>query len=851
MRNDTPAATGSGPHGLAVDGWGPAPHAGVYAALLLASTALLTLEVSLTRLFSYTVWYHLAYLTISVALLGFGASGAIVAAFPALLRRGGQRALAGALAAAALLTVTAFVYLARHTIDIQAVASQPLHFATGLLIYYLVVGAPFLLAGFMVAVPFAAYPAMMGRLYFFDLFGAALGCLLVIGAIEPLGVPGLILLAAALLLAAAAALGSGSGERWLWLAGAGSVVLLIACGAGWGDRLDLRVTMGKKAGVPLATDPAREDSFARWTALGRVDASGWKTPSPVQFWRSVGLDQKYAGPFPAVARLRYDGSNGSDIYPYPGSPDAYRMLDHHQLRLPYLIVPRPNVLVIGVGGGIDMINAVKRRASHVTGVELQPETVKLLEGRLHDFTGGFYDRDDVTLLASEGRHFVRQSDQVFDLIQITAVDTFAAQASGAYVLAESYLYTVEAAEDYLAHLSSGGVLSMVVGDLIYPDTLPPLATRLALIAYRALERGGAAHPERHLMVVAQADRDQRAQNEVVLVTKSPFGADQVRWISNFSEKHGFRVIFAPPELSEEPHQLDVILGSDEDARRRLLDASWFRIDPVYDQAPFFYNVGKWSNVSPSKSLLFLFPGSFVGQVVLVLMVGQAFLLGILLIVLPLLRGAPEGLAAPGVLSYLAYFLGLGVGFMFIEISFVQAFVLFLGSPTYSLSVTIFALLLAAACGSFASTRFADRPEETLAQLRGLVVVLVVSYALGLGKLFAALLHLDLTIRIMVAIAVQLPLGIALGMFMPLGIACVAREHPRLVPWAWGVNGIGSVTGSTLAVLLAMSWGFTSVTLCAGALYFGGVSAILRARALRDQSAPALDVGRSTEPGTPA
>jgi hypothetical protein len=370
------------------------------------------------------------------------------------------------------------------------------------------------------------------------------------------------------------------------------------------------------------------------------------------------------------------------------------------------------------------------------------------------------------------------------------------------------LYTVEAVRDYLLHLENDGLLSMIVGDIIYPDTLPPLGGRLGLIAYRALEELGVQNPHNHLMVVAALNATKAAQSQDILVSKQPYTPEQIATIKTFVEQAGFKLLYAP---GDDGRELSALLGPDEAARERALDDAWFRMDAVYDRDPFFYNVGKWSNFdfSQKKSLLFLFPGSFIGQVVLLLMIAQSTILGIVLIAMPLLRGAREGLDAPGVVSYLAYFLSLGIGFMFIEISFVQSFVLFLGSPTYALSVTIFALLLFSSLGSFLSSRFADNPQAVLRPLSVFLGILILTYAVGLSRVFEAFLHLDLTPRILIAIAVQIPLGLTLGMFMPLGIATIAKEHPRLVPWAWGINGIGSVVGTTLAVVIAMSWASSS------------------------------------------
>jgi hypothetical protein len=210
------------------------------------------------------------------------------------------------------------------------------------------------------------------------------------------------------------------------------------------------------------------------------------------------------------------------------------------------------------------------------------------------------------------------------------------------------------------------------------------------------------------------------------------------------------------------------------------------------------------------------------------MLAQSVLLGLVLIFVPLVRGAREGLRVPGVLSYLAYFLALGIGFMFIEISFVQSFVLFLGSPTHALSITIFALLLFSSLGSLASSRLAAEPERALRVLAAVVVVLIAAYVLGLRRVFDGTLHLGFPARVAIALAAQMPLGLTLGMFMPLGMACVARVHPRLVPWAWGINGVGSVAGTTLAVMIAMSFGFSRVAMLAAALYWVGTALLLRA-----------------------
>jgi len=379
--------------------------------------------------------------------------------------------------------------------------------------------------------------------------------------------------------------------------------------------------------------------------------------------------------------------------------------------------------------------------------------------------------------------------------------------------------------DYFRRLGPDGMVASVMGDLVVDGQLPPLATRLALIGHRALAAEGVADPGRHLLVVGSRVAGANSLGEIILVRKSPFTDAEVQRVRGFAADNGFEMLYAPGDASL---PLSTVLAGDEASRLRAIDDEWFNVEATTDGGPFFYNVGKWRNFSTNNSIYFVMPGSFMGQLVLVLMVVQSTLMGTLLVIAPLLLGARGGLAAPGLASYLAYFLALGVGFMFIEISFVQSFVLFLGSPTYALSVTIFALLMFSGAGSFATSRFHLRPEKALPVLAPLVACLVVGYAFGLSRVFDAALHLELPWRILVAVVAQMPIGITLGMFMPLGIAMVARTHPRLVPWAWGVNGVGSVTGTTLAVLLAMVSGFRTVAVVAAVLYLAGTFLLLRA-----------------------
>jgi hypothetical protein len=777
-------------------------------------------EVLLTRIFSFTVWYHLAYLTIGAALLGFGAAGTLLSLRPQLLARDPARLASRAAAAAALALVAAAALLGPHPVDPERLLAEP--FATGarLLAYYAVVAVPFLLAGLAVAVPLSAWPERASRLYAADLLGAGVGCAAAVFAIDRLDAAGALLLAASALAAGGAAYALPGARA---LPPAALAAALVAAAPLAGRALEFRPAPSKA--LAAAYDLPNGILETRWSAVNRVDLHRYAKPH-ASFWSGVGVGAGYRGPHPRALSIQYDGHNGSDALEVR-APDSLAFLDHHLLRTPYLVVDAPRVLVIGVGGGIDVLNALRRGAVHVTGAELQPIALELHRGRLARWTGGQLLRPEVELHAAEGRHFVRSRDDRYDLIQITATDTFSAQSTGAYVLAESYLYTVEAFEDYLSRLAPDGVLSVVLGDHFFEskDLPMPLATRLALTAREALVRSGVRDPDRHLLLAAQFLASD------LLVKRAPFTPEEVERVAGFAAEEGFDLPLAPGRPGYAP--LADLVRAEGRERAERLAAHPFSVEPRSDDRPFFFHVLRWRSLFGGEEALWYSPGSATGMWVLLLMLGQALAAGGALVVLPLaLRRRGAGLGGREAAGYLAYFAALGLGFLLVEISFVQKYVLLLGYPTYSLSITLSSLLVFAAAGAAASRRLrARRPRGFLLGLLAATALLVLVENAGLPWVRERLLAAPLAARVAAAAGLQLPLGFALGMYFPTGIECLRRRAPALVPWAWATNGVASVASSVLAVLLAMAIGFSGVAAVAVAVYAAGVLALVAALSL--------------------
>jgi hypothetical protein len=794
------------------------PALSLYLGIGLCSVGVLMQEILLTRIFSLTIWYHLAYLTISTALLGFAAAGSLLARRPDWLAHGAAPLAARSAAGAGVALLVAMWLLGPRPIDPSGLHMASARTFLGLLGYYVVVAVPFLLGGLAVAAPLSAHPERADRLYAADLLGAGIGCLAAVAALTWADGAAAVVLCAAIFVAAASCYAPRTAQRL----GYAGVALAFVLAAPLADRVIQFLPAGSKAlGIALR-DPNTKVELTRWSPVNRVDVyrvgdqrGGW--------WGWNGLSRSYQGDRPRTLTIQYDGHNGSDVLD-TREPDALRMLDVHLLRTPYVVRDQERVLVIGVGGGIDVLNALRRGAAHVTGVDLQPITIELHETLFAPWTGDMARRPEVELVAGEGRHFARASGTSFDLVQITAVDTFSAQTTGAYVLAESYLYTVEAFQDYFRRLDDDGMVSVILGDVVQALGPPPLVTRLALVARQALERSGVADAGRHILVVTQLQGISSA-NHSLLVKKTPFSEDELARLGAFVEETGFRVDVSP--RGESNPLAKIVHAPSAELPARLAETDLV-LEPATDDRPFFFNVLPWRALFSSQRIFWMFPGSSTGLLVLLVMLGQALLLGGLLIVLPLVRRGASSLDVRAAPRFLLYFLGLGLGFMLIEISFVQKYVLLLGYPTYSLSVTIFSLIVSAALGAALCRRGWGRPRRFLRGLLAATVALVAVEVSLLAWVRDAMLGASLALRVATTVALQFPLGFALGMFFPTGLELLRRVEPRLVPWAWAVNGVASVAATVLAVILGIELGFTRVALLAAGIYAVGTLSLVSA-----------------------
>jgi len=476
------------------------------------------------------------------------------------------------------------------------------------------------------------------------------------------------------------------------------------------------------------------------------------------------------------------------------------------------------VLVLGAGGGSDVLQALYHRASHVDAVELNPKVVDLVNREFADFTGALYDLPGVTVYNSEARGFVAAGTTRYDLIQVALMDSFSASSAGLYALSENYLYTVEAFAQYLQHLEPGGILSITRWIKMPPrDGLKIFAT-----VVKALEQAGVKDPGRHMAMI-------RSWNTSTLLVKNEaFTGGDIDNLKAFCRERWFDMIYYPGITEDEANHFNQmpepwffeganrLLGP---ARAEFMDAYKFNIHPATDDRPYFSRFLKWRTLPELLALKGRgsMPMLEWGYLILIATLVLALLASFLLVLLPLWLQRHKDDQASGLRwRFLVYFPAVGMAFMFIEIAFIQKFILFLFHPLYAVSVVLCTFLVFAGLGSLMSARW--HKHVSLPRITAGIAVLSVLYVLLLPGLFDWLVQLPGLFKIPVSALLIAPLAFLMGMPFPLGMSVVSEKLPSWIPWAWGVNGCASVVSAILATLLAIHLGFVFVVLVAVVLY---------------------------------
>jgi hypothetical protein len=742
----------------------------------LVAGSTLALQVLLTRVFSAALFYHFAFFAISLALLGTGAGAILLYVRPRLLERPSpERALArwSAVYGALLLVVPAVLVRLDYSFEDLRVDFP---FVLTLSIAAVLAALPFLAAGIVIALAIRTWIDGVGRVYAFDLGGAGIGALGVVPLLWLVDAPTLIV-ALGLVGAVAALLFAGPAplERRMAVALAAVAAVLVI--------LSATTSLYR---LPGPFDSVRQATAEHWTPISRVVAY---PPGKGGGDAIVSYDQDVA-PVPTHR---------------PGTPlPDWRSLGLGPQSIGYELSGPGDALVIGGGGGRDVYNALSSGQRHVDVIELNREIRDMVDGELAAYSGRPFSLPRVSVAIGDGRSTLAARDTRYDQIHIGFTNTLTAGSGQAYALSENNLYTVEAFDEYFDHLRPGGILSVsrlyrFAGDEVL---------RATVLALTALRDRGVSDPERHVIVML--GRDTLASfYGTVLVRLEPFTAAEVAKVRRLAARRTRGLVYAPGgPYRREWRGLAAASSPDKFCRDYPLD-----VCAPTDDRPFFLNPVRLADLGrplPANS-------PFISRtpfVVLLVALGILAALSVVAFLLPLLLDR-RGARPP--LRELSYFAAIGLGFLAFEIVLIQRFVLFLGFPTYALSVVLFALLLFTGLGSLLSERLRERRTGLFAAL-ALVTVLIAIAAFALQPLLRGLIDLPFAARVAIAIVLLAPAGLLMGVAMPVGLKRLAGLHPAGVPWAWGINGVTSVLGSVLTIFVALNWGFTVATLLAAACY---------------------------------
>jgi len=798
------------------------PFDTAFPAVFLVSMSVLLFELALTRLFSATMHYHYAFMAISLALFGSGASG--VALYLARERLagtvGGPLGLASRAASAGALAAIAALFVALHAPPGRGGGADVARFA----LLYAACAAPFFLFGAAITLAIVARAAVIGRLYLFDLGGAAAGCLLLVplmdagGGVNTILCVPIVASAGALLFALApppapdappdAGAGAGPPSTAAPAGGAGlPLVIGLACAG-----LFVGNTMSGLIDVRQAKGVAEKDVlFARWNSFSRVTVA-----------RTGGQGLE----------IRIDADAATAITPGAGEPGRHPERRDSLTALPFLVKEKPDVLVMGPGGGDEVMLARLFGARAVTAVEVNPIiALDIMSSEpFMSFAGGIYQQPGVRLVVDDARSFIRRAPERHDIILATMVDTWAATAAGAFALTENHLYTVEAFRDYSRRLADDGILSFTRWYFEPPDQM----LRMVSLARAMMQREGIAGPERHLVVVRDRLLADPRTPACLLFKKSPFTDQEIGILETFARMRDYEVLYTP--RTRPANDFTRLIAAPDPAT--VWRSYPTNIAPPVDDSPFFFNTMRPGDLLRPAERAPEWRKTNQGTVVLIVLGGVASLMVALFIVGPLLVAKRRDLAGTGGngVRFLLYFAGLGAGFILIEIALVQRFILLLGPPVYALTVVLFSVLAFGAAGSGLTARI---PGPRVRAVLGAILVAVAAgaalYALALPAVIDLLVPLARPARIAAAVALTAPLALLMGMPMPAGLRLLRREAPAIIPWAWGLNGAASVLGSIMTLLIALMSGFTVALAIGAALYLGAWAAL---RGIRSVSSPA-------------
>jgi len=797
------------------------PRVSLLAAVAMISASALAYEVLLMRLFSIIQWHHFAYMMISLALLGYGVSGVFLALNRDRLAQHFPAAIMTNMLLFSLFAPACFLLAQQIPFNPAEMlwTSVQLLYLCGI---YLILALPFFFAANVVGLSLYRYKSQVSSIYAADLFGAGLGSagvILLLSIMFPEKILTVLMLSGLLATLLVSSYTFNAPKHWT----IASVIIglaVIFTPTGW---MALKVSPYKSLNQLLQVPGTKIiDRYSSPLGLISVVKSDI---TPLR--HAPGLSLNATTEPPEQLAVFTDADNMTAITRYDGNPETLGYLDQTTSALPYHLKQHSDILILGAGTGSDILQANYHAIKHVDAVELNPQIIDLVQRKYADFAGYLYSSAHVNVHLDEARGYLAATDKTYDLVNISLLDAFGASTAGLYSMAENYLYTEQAIREYLRHVSANGYLSITRWIKIPPRDEP----KLLATVINALKDANVRQPGQQIVMI------RGWQTSTLLVKNGTLSAEEISRLKQFCTERSFDLVYYPGisesevnrfNIQQQPYLYEAAVALLGDQSPAFIDAYKFNIEPATDDRPYLFHFFKWRTLPEILSLLGT-GGSFLlesGYLLLIAALVQAMLASLLLIALPLWLWKSKLGIEPGSGSHLrilVYFFCLGLAFLFIEIAFIQKFILILHHPLYAITVVLSTFLLSAGAGSYFSTKLSSRTEKSAFMLpMAAIALLSIGYSLGFEAIAGFLLKTGSLSRYLFSIILIAPLGFCMGMPFPMALANISRTAPALIPWAWGINGCASVISAILATLIAMQFGFTVLIFLAVILY--GVAA---------------------------
>lgn len=771
------------------------------AVIFLISASLIAYQLALMRILSVAQFHHFAYMIISIALLGFGASGTFLYFIKNRLLKNFEAAIFFAcIACSSSMILSIFVLHFIHFDPFLLIWDLTKIWV--LVIFYLMIMLPFFFGAIIICASFIKYSEQINKIYFFNLTGSALGgisVLVLMFYFKPYQLPEII--AAVAFMASVLSFSILKLEKKFVLPLMLNVVIVFS---GWVLPFETRTSEYKSLSKAMHLMDAKiiDEKFSPFGQLTTV-------ASPVLRY-APGLSLNYRGEIPAQTGLFSDGEWVGGIIQSDSDTDA-GFLKNTTSALPYQLAKSGNALVIGVGTGTEIRTALQNGTLEVDGVELNPQVTEI--------SGVKFPPNKVKIIIGEGRGYLSQTKKSYDVIAIPILEGFSSSAAGIQSIFENYLLTIESFKLMLSKLSDDGVLAISV----WTNYPPRHSIKMFAALVKSLEESGIENPSLHIAGIRSWS------TATLVVKKTPFTPNAVTDIKRFCEANSFDPIYYPTITDGEVNRYNQL---EEDLyytsaikilspqRNEYFDEYNYYIEPPNDNKPYFSHFLKFKSISYLRDVLGDESVAFMelGFFILLLTLFQIVLISFVLIIIPLFFLRKEIYRRGFKLITLIYFGGIGSGFMLIEIILIQKFILFLSHPIYSVSVVITSLLLFSGVGSYYSTIFLKNIRKKLQFILILIIITAAGYSLLMPGMFNYLVHLPVFIKYLISFFIIAPIAFLMGMPFPIGMSLLARHSSNLIPWAWGINGYLSVVSAIAAPLLAMEFGFQVVIVVASMMY---------------------------------